>query len=114
MQSVSCAVLQPVSKEGDIAMTQVFLTPTFNEDPRIRQAGSAAVGAYVLSLTAANEDNFVFVPAEIEGEGDRETTDRLLEAGLWSRAEDGYRIHGEGELFVRELPEGATAVTATL
>lgn len=91
-------------------MSQVFLTPSFNDDPRIQRVGNDAVGMYVMSLTAADEHNFVFVPAEIQ-EG---AADRLLEAGLWSRAEDGYRIAGEGELFVRELPEGATCVTASV
>lgn len=90
-------------------MSQVFLTPNFNDDPRIRRVGTAGVGTYVLSLAAANEENFVYLPAELA-----EGTELLVEAGLWSPAEDGYYIRGEGELFVRELPEGATCFTASV
>lgn len=93
-------------------MSQVFLSSSFHSDPRITAVDNGAGWVYVAALTAVDGDVITLDNIEAHN-GSPADIHALREAGLITPlGGDRYRVEGEGELWVRQLPEGETAVRA--
>lgn len=80
-------------------MAWVKLDDGFPDHPKVAQAGDLAAWLYVCGLTYSNRlltDGFIpesVVPRLTGLKGPVSLAKRLVNAGLWERAEGGYRIH---------------------
>lgn len=80
-------------------MGWVKLDDGFPEHPKVEQAGERAAWLYVCGLAYCSRQlTDGFIPDQKIGRltqttGERALADRLVQVGLWDRADDGYRVH---------------------
>lgn len=76
-------------------MTWAKLDDSFYDDPKVVAAGNEAAGVYCRALSYCGKHlTDGLVPEAIAGliAGKRRPITKLLEVGLWDRAEDGYSV----------------------